>query len=61
MPAVAEFLRLSEVAAILGVNHCTLLSWIEEGRLPAYKPGRRVRLVRRSELDAFIENSKVCA
>ncbi len=35
MPTVAKFLCLSEVAAILGVNTCTLLAWIEEdGRLP---------------------------
>ncbi|MDD9941271.1 MAG: helix-turn-helix domain-containing protein [Myxococcales bacterium] len=56
MPNREELLLLDEVARICRVSLNTVRFWVQQGRLPSIRPGRR-RLVRRSALDAFLGES----
>jgi excisionase family DNA binding protein len=47
-----------EAARRLGVTTRTLYRFVDEGLLPAYKMGRVFRL-KQSDVDAFIEQSRV--
>lgn len=49
-----EFLTVADVASLLKLNQQTVRNWIEQGRLPALRVGRRVR-VRRSDLEVMVE------
>lgn len=51
-----EWLSTAEAARILGVPRHRLYRLIDEGRLPAYKFGRVVRL-RRDEVDAWLREA----
>src|SRR5215217_6848907 len=51
------FLSLSETARMLGVSERTIHRWIQDGRLPAYKPGHAYRF-RMSEIEAFLEERR---
>lgn len=48
-----EYLTVKEIADGLKLNPQTVRNWIDLGRLPAVRVGRRVR-VRRAELDRFL-------
>lgn len=48
------FLTVAEVAELLKVNQQTVRNWIDHGRLPAVRVGRRVR-IKRSDLDRILE------
>lgn len=50
-----EFLTVAEVADLLKLNPQTVRNWIEQGRLPAVRVGRRVRITR-LDLDEVIEH-----
>lgn len=52
--ASEEFLTVAEIAAALRVNQQTVRNWIDHQALPAFRVGRRVRVLR-SDLAAFIE------
>lgn len=61
--AAGELLTVSQALAILPVGRSTLYQLIDEGQLPSIRvrtaASRRGRvLVRRADLDAFIENSR---
>lgn len=49
-----SFLTVAEVAELLKVNQQTVRNWIDHGRLPAVRVGRRVR-IKRSDLDRILE------
>jgi excisionase family DNA binding protein len=49
-----DFLFLQEVADELRTSLSTVRYWIATGKLPSVRPGRH-RLVRRRDLDAFVE------
>lgn len=49
-----SFLTVAEVADLLKVNQQTVRNWIDHGRLPAVRVGRRVR-IKRSDLDRILE------
>jgi excisionase family DNA binding protein len=49
----SQLLLLDEVAREARVSLSTVRFWIGAGKLPSVRPGRR-RLVRRSDLDAFL-------
>src|SRR5215211_3123152 len=51
------FLSLSETARMLNVSERTIHRWIQDGRLPAYKPGRAYRS-RMSDIEAFLEQRR---
>ena len=49
-----EYLTVAEVAEILKLNQQTVRNWIEQGKLPALRVGRRVR-IRREDFTALTE------
>src|SRR5215207_5903364 len=51
------FLSLSETARLINVSERTIHRWIQDGRLPAYKPGRAYRF-RMSDIEAFLEERR---
>jgi excisionase family DNA binding protein len=51
----SQLLLLDEVAREARVSLSTVRFWIGAGKLPSVRPGRR-RLVRRADLDAFLNN-----
>jgi excisionase family DNA binding protein len=58
MESTPQWTSTKEAASYLGVNLRTLYRFIDEGELPAYKFGRVIRLLR-SDLDVFIERSRI--
>jgi excisionase family DNA binding protein len=52
------FLTVAEVAELLKLNQQTVRNWIDQGRLPALRVGRRVR-IRRSDLERVLEESSI--
>lgn len=53
-----RWLGTTEAAEVLGVVPRTLYRMIDEGLIPAYKMGRVIRL-KASDLDAFLETTRV--
>jgi len=49
----STYLLLEEIAEETRTPISTVRHWIAQGRLPSVRPGRR-RLVKRSDLDAFM-------
>lgn len=52
-----EMLTIDEVSAVLRVHPETLRRFIREGRLGAYKIGRR-KLISKEEIEKFIKKCK---
>jgi excisionase family DNA binding protein len=50
------FLTVADVADLLKLNQQTVRNWIDQGRLPALRVGRRVR-IRRSDLEKVLQES----
>ena len=48
-----EFLTVNEIAERLKLNPQTVRNWIDAGRLPAFRVGRRVR-IRREDFEAVL-------
>ncbi len=48
-----EFLTVAEIATLLSLNPQTVRNWIDAGKLPAYRVGRRVRILK-ADLDAVL-------
>jgi excisionase family DNA binding protein len=53
-----QWLGTTEAAHYLGVVPRTLYRMIDEGQVPAYKMGRVIR-VKRADVDAFLEATRV--
>lgn len=53
-----EWMSTAAAADRLGITNRTLYRFIDEGQIPAYKFGRVIRL-QRTDVDAFIEASRV--
>ena len=53
-----DWLNTSETAAMLGVTPRTLYRFIDEGKLPAYRFGRVIRL-RADEVVQFIDECRI--
>ena len=56
MPTIDQpesFLTVAEVAAILKLNQQTVRNWIDQGKLPAIRVGRRVR-IKRSDFERVL-------
>lgn len=49
-----EYLTVNEIAKHLKLNPQTIRNWIDQGRLPALRVGRRIR-IRRTDLDRVLE------
>jgi excisionase family DNA binding protein len=52
-------LTIQEVADLLGFKPATIKAWAEQGKLPAYRIGNRLRF-RESELVAWLEQQRLC-
>jgi excisionase family DNA binding protein len=53
MPSDEERLTLPQIAELLGVNPSTVRHWVNLGRLPAEKQGRKW-VVQRSEVERLL-------
>jgi excisionase family DNA binding protein len=49
-----DFYTVTEAAAILAVSRTTVLRWIEEGRLTAFKLGPKTFRIRKTDVEALI-------
>ena len=54
----AEWISSAKAAEHIGVALTTLYRLVDDGKIPAYRPGRSLRF-RVSDLDAFLEETKV--
>jgi transposase len=52
-----QLMTVAEVAGILKINQQTIRNWIDAGRLPAHRLGRRVR-VRRTDLARDLKGAR---
>jgi excisionase family DNA binding protein len=50
---MARYVQLGEIAEILGVDHRTVLRWVNAGKLPAIKPGGKY-LVAVEDLEKYL-------
>ena len=55
-----EYLTVHEIAEHLKLNQQTVRNWIDQGRLPAVRIGRRVR-VRRTDIDRMLAEGATVA
>ena len=51
------FLTVAEVAELLKLNQQTVRNWIDAGKLPAFRVGRRVRILR-TDLDRILADGR---
>lgn len=58
MDTTIEWLGTAAAAELLGVQSRTLYRFIDEGRLPAYRFGRVIRLMR-VDVDEFILSCRI--
>lgn len=58
MTETIEWLSTADAAKALGITPRTLYRFIDQGEIAAYRFGRVIR-VKRSDVDAFIEASRV--
>lgn len=50
-----KFLTLRQIESEYGVPYLRAWEWVREGRLPYLDDGRRSYLIRRVDLDTFLE------
>jgi excisionase family DNA binding protein len=53
-----RWLNTADAAESLGITSRTLYRLIDEGRLPAYKLGRVIRLMQ-SDIDGYLESQRI--
>lgn len=58
MTGNVDWLSTADAANSLGITPRTLYRFINSGQLPAYRFGRVIR-VKRTDVDAFIESSRI--
>lgn len=58
MDTTIEWLGTAAAAELLGVQSRTLYRFIDEGRLPAYRFGRVIRVMR-SDLEDFVRSCRI--
>ncbi len=51
-----ELMTVAEIAAVLRLNQQTIRNWIDQGRLPAVRIGRRVR-IKRSDFEQLLTSA----
>jgi excisionase family DNA binding protein len=52
-----SFLTVAEVADLLKLNQQTVRNWIDAGTMPAFRVGRRVRILR-ADLDQILAQGR---
>lgn len=58
MSDAIEWMSTADAAEYLGVQSRTLYRFIDEGRLPAYRFGRVIRL-KRDDVDDFVQSCRI--
>ncbi|MSW56484.1 MAG: excisionase family DNA-binding protein [Actinobacteria bacterium] len=58
MSETIDWMSTADAADYLGVQSRTLYRFIDEGRLPAYRFGRVIRL-KRSDVDVFVQSCRI--
>lgn len=53
-----KYYTIEEVAEMLKVVYMTVYRWIKQGKLKAYRVGKKY-MIKKSEIEALIEKSKV--
>ncbi len=53
-----EYYTVAEAAEVLGVSRTTIWRWIESGRLPAYRIGRKTIRIRRADLPSLLKPAR---
>lgn len=56
--AEEKWVNLEDVADHLSISQDTVRTWIKEGKLPAYKAGKRYKF-KLSEVDEWVRNGKI--
>ena len=56
----SEWLDLRQTEHEFPVSRRTLWSWISDGRLPAYKPFRKI-LIKRADIEQLLESTRIRA
>lgn len=51
-----EFVNAAEAAVLIGTSPRTVVRWIVEGRLPAFRPGRRYAISRKELVQFMLDN-----
>jgi len=59
VPHQVENMRAKEAARYLSCGVSTIWLWVKQGKIKAYKLSDRVTILRRSELDEFINGGAV--
>lgn len=55
---VEKWVNLEDVAEHLSLSQDTVRTWIKEGKLPAYKAGKRYKF-KISEVDDWVRNGRI--
>lgn len=55
----SDWIDLNQFERLYPFSRRTAWVWISEGRIPAYRPGRRKVLLKRSDIDKMIESKRV--
>ena len=55
---VEKWVNLEDVAEHLSVSQDTVRTWIKEGKLPAYKAGKRYKF-KISEVDEWVRTGRI--
>lgn len=53
-----KWVNLEDIAEYLSVTEDTARTWVREGKLPAYKAGRRYKF-KLSEVDEWVRSGKI--
>lgn len=56
-----DLLTYEEVAEMLGLKTRTVALWVRQGKIPAFKFGRKANRIARADLDTYIENHRIKA
>ena len=55
---VEKWVNLEDVAEHLSLSQDTVRTWIKEGKLPAYKAGKRYKF-KMSEVDEWVRTARI--
>lgn len=53
-----KWVNIEDIAEYLSITEDTARTWVREGKLPAYKAGRRYKL-KLSEVDEWVRSGKI--
>jgi len=53
-----KWVNLEDIAVYLGVSNDTVRGWVRQGKLPAYKVGKRYKF-KYSEVDQWVRDGRI--